>query len=112
ARARDLLEAVGLGCRLGHRPQQLSGGERQRVAIARALATEPPLILADEPTGNLDEASAAQVITVLESLPASEGVTLVVVTHNRAIAARAAARLSLDGGRLLGGTLSPPTSVP
>jgi ABC-type lipoprotein export system ATPase subunit len=98
--ARELLDAVGLGARLEHRPNQLSGGERQRVAIARALANSPRLVLADEPTGNLDEESAAHVITLLESLPATRGVTLVVVTHNRAIARRATTRLALDAGRL------------
>ncbi|HEX3460276.1 MAG TPA: ABC transporter ATP-binding protein [Acidimicrobiales bacterium] len=99
--ARDLLDAVGLGARLDHRPHQLSGGERQRVAIARALANQPRLVLADEPTGNLDEDSADNVITLLESLPGSRGVTLIVVTHNHALAARAATRLALDRGRLV-----------
>jgi putative ABC transport system ATP-binding protein len=98
--ARDVLGAVGLGARVDHRPHQLSGGERQRVAIARALANSPRLVLADEPTGNLDEGSAGTVIALLESLPAERGVTLVLVTHNRAIAARAHTRLALDDGRL------------
>ena len=98
--ARELLDAVGLGGRVDHRPHELSGGERQRVAIARALANSPLIVLADEPTGNLDERSANNVITLLESLPAERGVTLVLVTHNHAIAARARTRLSLDGGRL------------
>jgi ABC-type lipoprotein export system ATPase subunit len=98
--ARELLDAVGLGGRVDHRPHQLSGGERQRVAIARALANSPRLVLADEPTGNLDEESAAHVIGLLESLPATRGVTLMLVTHNRAIAARAEIRLALDLGRL------------
>ena len=106
--ARDLLEAVGLGGRLDHRPHQLSGGERQRVAIARALANSPHLVLADEPTGNLDEESADQVITLLESLPAQHGVTLVLVTHNHAIAARARTRLALDGGRTVAVPLAAP----
>jgi putative ABC transport system ATP-binding protein len=99
--ALELLGAVGLASRVEHRPHQLSGGERQRVAIARALANSPRLVLADEPTGNLDEESAANVIALLESLPATRGVTLVVVTHNHAIADRASTRLALEGGRLL-----------
>ena len=100
--ARGLLASVGLGDRADHRPHALSGGERQRVAIARALANGPRLLLADEPTGNLDEESAALVIGVLESLPAERGVTLVVVTHNRTIAARADVVLSLRAGHLGG----------
>ena len=98
--ARELLASVGLGDRADHRPHALSGGERQRVAIARALANGPRLLLADEPTGNLDEESAALVMGVLESMPGQRGVTLMVVTHNGAIAARADVRLSLKAGRL------------
>jgi predicted ABC-type transport system involved in lysophospholipase L1 biosynthesis ATPase subunit len=98
--ARELLDAVELGGRVDHRPHQLSGGERQRVAIARALANSPRLLLADEPTGNLDEESASHVIDLLESLPATRGVTLMLVTHNRAVAARAQTRFALDRGRL------------
>ena len=97
-RARLLLDAVGVGARADHRPLQLSGGERQRVAIARALANQPQLVLADEPTGNLDERSAVAVVELLESLPAQHGCTLVVVTHNRAVAARATQRIELDLG--------------
>jgi ABC-type lipoprotein export system ATPase subunit len=100
-RARDLLRRVGLGKRLGHRPGQLSGGERQRVAIARALANEPRLILADEPTGNLDQASSAVVGDLLESVRQAEGCTLVVVTHHHALADRADRRLALSDGSLL-----------
>ena len=99
--ARELLAAVGLLGREGHLPHQLSGGERQRVAIARALANRPPLVLADEPTGNLDDRAAATVMGLLEALLVERGVTLVVVTHNRAIARRAAMRLALDSGRLV-----------
>lgn len=95
-RATELLEAVGLGERANHRPLQLSGGERQRVAIARALANRPALLLADEPTGNLDDDSAASVIGLLEALRAEHGCTLVVVTHNRVIAARAPATVALS----------------
>jgi ABC-type lipoprotein export system ATPase subunit len=100
ARAAALLDAVGLAPRAGHRPLQLSGGERQRVAIARALMNEPELVLADEPTGNLDDASALAVVRQLEALPATFGCTLVVVTHNRAVAERAPLRLGLSAGRL------------
>ena len=98
-RARQLLEAVGLGERASHRPAALSGGERQRVAIARAVANRPRLLLADEPTGNLDEVAAAQVLDLLESVRNDLGCTLLVVTHNHSVAARADRRLHLDGGR-------------
>ncbi len=99
SRAGSLLDAVGLGDRMEHRPAALSGGERQRVAIARAMANDPRLLLADEPTGNLDEDAAAQVLDLLESIRADRGCTLVVVTHNRSVAARAERRLRLDAGR-------------
>jgi putative ABC transport system ATP-binding protein len=99
-RARDLLASVGLGERAGHRPGELSGGERQRVAIARALANHPRVVLADEPTGNLDEDSTTMVVELLESLPAEHGCTLVVVTHNRALAGRAKRLLALRRGNL------------
>lgn len=90
-----LLERVGLNGRSGHVPGRLSGGERQRVAIARALANSPQLILADEPTGDLDEDSAAQVGDLLEQLRAEEGCTLLVVTHQHQLAERAERRLWL-----------------
>jgi putative ABC transport system ATP-binding protein len=99
-RALELLDAVGLAARTSHRPLELSGGERQRVAIARALANRPKLLLADEPTGNLDEDSAVQVVELLETLPASHDCTLVLVTHNRSLAARAQRRLRLIDGRV------------
>ena len=99
AKAAELLEAVGLADRADHRPLQLSGGERQRVAIARALANRPRLLLADEPTGNLDEVSAITVIELLERLREERGCTLVVVTHNRALAARPPQCMALDQGR-------------
>jgi ABC-type lipoprotein export system ATPase subunit len=98
-RAAELLDAVGLADRTRHRPLELSGGERQRVAIARALMNGPRLVLADEPTGNLDEGSSTLVMGVLESLPAGHGCTLVVVTHDTAIAARARRCFRLTGGR-------------
>jgi ABC-type lipoprotein export system ATPase subunit len=102
ARARDLLTAVGLAARTEHRPHALSGGENQRVAIARALANDPPLVLADEPTGNLDMASTERVLDLLASLPESHGCTLLVVTHDEAVASRAHRRLHLVGGRVAG----------
>ena len=97
-RAAELLEAVGLADRARHQPLKLSGGERQRVAIARALTNQPRLLLADEPTGNLDEGSAATVIDLLEQLRREHGCTLLVVTHNRGLAARAPVRVRLDAG--------------
>ena len=97
-RAIELLEQVGLADRIAHRPFELSGGERQRVAIARALSNRPQLILADEPTGNLDDDTTKAVIGLLESLPSEHGCTLIVVTHNRSLAARARLRLALVSG--------------
>jgi putative ABC transport system ATP-binding protein len=99
--ARELLAAVGLDHRTDHRPLELSGGERQRVAIARALANEPRLVLADEPTGNLDDGSALAVIELLERLRDERGHTLLVVTHNRRLAARPPRSVALDRGRLV-----------
>jgi ABC-type lipoprotein export system ATPase subunit len=100
-RARELLDAVGLADRSRHRPAALSGGESQRVAIARALANHPRLVLADEPTGNLDDESAALVLDLLASLPAEHECTLIVVTHNPAIASRADRVLRLERGKLV-----------
>ena len=101
ARARELLDAVGVGARAGHRPNALSGGESQRVAIARALANDPRLVLADEPTGNLDDDSTVLVLDLLERLPREHGCTLVVVTHNHLVAEHADRRLLLSAGRLV-----------
>jgi putative ABC transport system ATP-binding protein len=98
ARALELLAAVGLAERAAHRPSRLSGGERQRVAIARALVNGPRLLLADEPTGNLDDDAAAMVIELLEKVRADHACTLVLVTHNRNLAARAEQRVALERG--------------
>jgi len=99
-RARTLLEQVGLGERLHHMPGQLSGGERQRVAIARALLNEPPLLLADEPTGNLDEHTSEEIIRLLLGLCREQSVSLLLVTHNQRHAAQVDRQLYLQGGKL------------
>ena len=99
ARTRELLEYVGLGERAGHRPSQLSGGEMQRVAIARALANRPGLLLADEPTGELDDETGEQIGDLFDRVNA-DGTALVIVTHNPALAARARRRLAMRSGRL------------
>ncbi|MDX9740546.1 MAG: ABC transporter ATP-binding protein [Gammaproteobacteria bacterium] len=100
--ARAMLERVGLGVRLHHYPRQLSGGEQQRVAIARAFVADPALLFADEPTGNLDQRTGDRVIELLFDMNRERGTTLVLVTHDEALAARCGRRLVLDGGRLAG----------
>jgi putative ABC transport system ATP-binding protein len=99
ARAEELAERVGLGHRLGHRPSELSGGQQQRVAIARALANDPAVILADEPTGNLDTATSKQIMELLVELNAG-GKTILMVTHEAEIAAHAKSRLHLRDGKI------------
>ncbi|MDX7921398.1 ABC transporter ATP-binding protein [Aeromonas media] len=100
SRSQRLLEELRLDNRADHRPAELSGGQRQRVAIARAMAMAPRLILADEPTGNLDSRSGEEVITLLEGLNREQGMTLVVVTHDPRLGERAGRRLSMDDGRI------------
>jgi len=102
AAAREWLERVGLGHRLRHYPKHLSGGEQQRVALARAFAPNPQLVLADEPTGNLDAATGQQIIDLMFDLNARQGTTLLLVTHDEAIAARCGRMLRIQSGRLAG----------
>ena len=98
--ARSMLERVGLGERLGHYPKHLSGGEQQRVALARAFVTEPKVLFADEPTGNLDTTTGASVIQLMFELNAERGTTLVLVTHDEAIASRCSRQIRLAAGRI------------
>ena len=99
-RALELLKRVGLGERLGHTPNQLSGGQQQRVALARALVNRPALLLADEPTGNLDSATSVEILNLLTELNQKDGVTVLMITHEPDIAARAQRKLVLRDGKL------------
>ena len=103
-RAEDLLSALGLGDHLAKRPDQLSGGQRQRVAVARALANDPPVILADEPTGSLDSRSSEQVFQILSDLVEHRGKTVVAVTHDLDLAGRMGRRIQLVDGRIVADT--------
>ena len=112
-RARSLLTGVGLGDRLDHYPVQLSGGEQQRVALARAFVLRPPIVLADEPTGNLDSANGAAVLELLLNLNKTEGTTLVLVTHDAVLAGYANRRITLRDGLIVSDDLnSTPATLP
>jgi len=102
ARAKECLEAVGLGDRLKHKPSQLSGGQRQRVAIARALAVKPSIILADEPTGNLDSARGEEIMKLLKDLN-KQGITLIIITHDNSIARQAGRIINIKDGKVTRG---------
>lgn len=108
-KAEELLDLVGLGDRRHHRPHQLSGGQQQRVAIARALVTDPAILVADEPTGNLDTATGEQVLDLIARLRDELGITIIVATHDPEIAARADLRLHLVDGQLVAGPHVPAT---
>src|SRR5437762_814392 len=100
-RAADLLERLGLGARMNHRPAQLSGGEQQRTAVARALAADPAVLLADEPSGNLDHANAERLHDLFGELARDLEIAMVIVTHNRSLASRADRVLLLEDGKLV-----------
>ena len=110
-RARDLLTNVGLADRMDHYPVQLSGGEQQRVALARAFMCKPPILMADEPTGNLDSVNGAHVLDLLISLNQREGTTLVLVTHDRALASRADRIVTLSDGQVVADEMQPAGAV-
>jgi putative ABC transport system ATP-binding protein len=107
ARARDLLSSVGLADRMDHYPVQLSGGEQQRVALARAFILRPPIVLADEPTGNLDTTNGAHVLELLLNLNRTEGTTLVLVTHDPVLASYANRRITLRDGLIIADEINP-----
>src|SRR5258707_754694 len=110
-RARELLASVGLSDRLDHYPIQLSGGEQQRVALARAFMVKPPILMADEPTGNLDSVNGTLVLDLLISLNQREGTTLVLVTHDRTLAARADRIVTLSDGKVVADEMQPVEAV-
>lgn len=112
SRAQALLDEVGLHDRGHHYPSQLSGGEQQRIAIARAMANDPPLILADEPTGNLDTSNGRNILDLLLTVRKARGATLVIVTHDASVAAVADARLTLRDGRPVEASASPAGVAP
>ena len=110
-RARDLLRRVGLDHRLAHRPSELSGGEQQRVSLARALMNRPPLLLADEPTGNLDEETSAEIHNLLQEINREEGTALVIVTHSMALAHSMPRRIEIVHGRISTDSFADPADI-
>ncbi|HEX5431434.1 MAG TPA: ABC transporter ATP-binding protein [Bryobacteraceae bacterium] len=110
-RARKLLDSVGLGDRLDHYPVQLSGGEQQRVALARAFMARPPILMADEPTGNLDTVNGQNVLDLLVALNQSENTTLILVTHDQALASRADRIVTLRDGKIVADEMREPVSA-
>ncbi len=111
ARARELLQSVGLGDRMDHYPVQLSGGEQQRVALARAFMVKPPILMADEPTGNLDSVNGAHVLDLLISLNRREGTTMVLVTHDHSLTAHADRIVTLKDGRIIADEIREPAGA-